>query len=119
MYLLSLCTKYALRFFVVSDRYAFVDLNGVKRRSIEDIKERYYQIAAAVSVRDNSIEEKAFEYNKSTQLLPLTYHFLVSFKLARLKGKRILRCYTHVHPHNLLYLSSLPVQHLGRGVSYS
>ena len=49
-----------MRFFIIADRYEFNEVT----RSIHDIKERYYQVAQALSKHRNTIDEKAFHYNK-------------------------------------------------------
>ncbi|KAK1923209.1 hypothetical protein DB88DRAFT_494255 [Papiliotrema laurentii] len=43
-YLFDLLREYDLRFIVAADRYAYQGPTGVRRRSVEDMKDRYYTI---------------------------------------------------------------------------
>jgi len=64
LYLWDLCKNYDLRFIVVQDRY---DETKYKRRSVEDLKERYYTLASKVlelrGVKEHPIQNHPYNPN--------------------------------------------------------
>jgi DNA methyltransferase 1-associated protein 1 len=81
-YLLSLCNKYELCFFAIADAYCFSSDNATttetaqpKKRTIEDIKERYFYVHGRIqklkgSSLANAQEQQhlSFAYNKREEL---------------------------------------------------
>ncbi|CCD27406.1 Swc4p NDAI_0K02150 [Naumovozyma dairenensis CBS 421] len=46
IYLFDLCKLYDIRWFIINDRYLFVDSNGKRSdRSVEDLKEMFYKVS--------------------------------------------------------------------------
>ncbi|KAI9353225.1 hypothetical protein DFJ73DRAFT_828608 [Zopfochytrium polystomum] len=69
-YLLSLCRTFELNFFVVADRYDFKE----KSRSVEDIKERYYDMsrklqAARSAATGVPLTQDPFIFDKAREIL--------------------------------------------------
>ncbi|KAG2222983.1 hypothetical protein INT45_012282 [Circinella minor] len=63
-YLLYLCQKYDLRFIIIADRYEY---NNNKNRSIEDLKDRYYNICRTLL--------KHRESSNNNSLTTITQHY--------------------------------------------
>lgn len=53
---MELCRRFDCRFILVSDRYEYQEYGKVRDRSVEDIKERFYQIAAPTINNKNDVK---------------------------------------------------------------
>jgi hypothetical protein len=94
-----MCRKFDLRFFVIADRYQFIDGEIIRERSLEDIKERYYQVCQRLARSRNTTEESAFDYNKGNSFFTPK----VMFKNVKFKENNISRSSITELLHKLLY----------------
>ncbi|CAB4066157.1 DMAP1 [Lepeophtheirus salmonis] len=63
-HLFDLCRRFDLRFTVIHDRYSRNNASSFPQRSIEDLKERYYNVTEKLKIANEEREKKAQDLQK-------------------------------------------------------